>query len=73
MKSVPISYHDRSSIMRDIENIKSAAGKLDPGRLFLTSVAPAGTAYSSINEYYPSEEEFGFAIAEALREEYLYI
>lgn len=67
----PISYSDHGSIRRDIENLKSAAGELDPGRLFLTSVAPASTAYSSVNEFYPSEEEFVFAIAEALREEYL--
>lgn len=67
----PISYRDHGSISRDIENLKSAAGELDPDRLFLTTVAPASTAISSVNEFYPSEEEFVFAIAEALHEEYL--
>lgn len=67
----PISYSDHASILRDIENLKSAAGGLDPGRFFLTTVAPASAAYSSVNEFYPSEEAYVFAIAEALREEYL--
>src|SRR3569833_4370761 len=36
----------------------------------MTAVAPASTAYDVINEYYGSEREYVFAIAEALREEY---
>lgn len=67
----PISYTDRDSIRRDIDNLKSAIGDRDPGMAFLTTVAPASTAYSGVNEFYPSEEEYVYAIAEALREEYL--
>lgn len=67
----PISYSNRSCIQRDIDNLKSALGDGDPGSAFLTSVAPASTAYNGVNEYYPSEEDYVFAIAEALREEYL--
>jgi 5-methyltetrahydropteroyltriglutamate--homocysteine methyltransferase len=37
---------------------------------FFTAVAPASTGYDAVNEYYPSEREYIFAIAEALREEY---
>jgi 5-methyltetrahydropteroyltriglutamate--homocysteine methyltransferase len=39
--------------------------------VFFTSVAPASTAYSGVNEYYKTDEEYVYAIAEALREEYL--
>ena len=67
----PISYKDRDSIQRDIDNLKSALGPRDPGLSFLTTVAPASTAYSGVNEYYASDEEYVFALAEALREEYL--
>ncbi|MEI9963979.1 MAG: hypothetical protein WDM92_04030 [Caulobacteraceae bacterium] len=37
---------------------------------FMTVVAPASTAYDGVNEYYPTEREYVFAIADALREEY---
>ena len=67
----PISYVDKDSIQRDIDNLKSAIGARDSGLSFLTTVAPASTAYSGVNEYYPSEEEYVFALAEALRQEYL--
>ena len=36
----------------------------------MTAVAPGSTAYDGINEYYASEREYLFAIADALREEY---
>jgi 5-methyltetrahydropteroyltriglutamate--homocysteine methyltransferase len=73
----PIEYVDRTLIDRDLKNL--AAASEDPAvkaagvELFFTSVAPASTAYQGVNEYYPSEEEYIFAIAEALREEYLAI
>ena len=40
---------------------------------FLTAVAPASTGYDASNEYYKDERDYVFAIAEALREEYLEI
>ncbi len=39
----------------------------------MTAVAPASTAYDGVNEFYPSDREYVFAVAEALREEYLAI
>ena len=40
---------------------------------FLTAVAPASTGYDARNEYYRDERDYIFALAEALREEYLEI
>lgn len=40
---------------------------------FLTAVAPARTAFDGVNEYYATEKEYIFALAEALRQEYLEI
>jgi 5-methyltetrahydropteroyltriglutamate--homocysteine methyltransferase len=37
---------------------------------FITVVAPASTAFNGVNEYYPSDREYVYAIADALREEY---
>ena len=36
----------------------------------MTAVAPASTAYNGVNEYYPSDRDYVFAIADALRVEY---
>jgi 5-methyltetrahydropteroyltriglutamate--homocysteine methyltransferase len=38
--------------------------------VFFTAVAPASVGYDAVNEYYKSEEDYVFAIADALREEY---
>ena len=70
----PIAYIDRSAIDRDLANLRSAvdANNVEAsGReVFLTSVAPASTAYQGVNEYYKTDEEYIFAIADALHEEY---
>src|SRR4029450_8872200 len=41
-----------------------------PNEVFSTTVAPASTAYNGINEYYPSDKEYVYAIADALKQEY---
>jgi len=66
----PIKYRDRSNIDRDIANLKSALQSVRVEEAFLPVVAPASTAYDGVNEYYPSEKEYVYAIADALREEY---
>jgi 5-methyltetrahydropteroyltriglutamate--homocysteine methyltransferase len=68
----PIKYTGPDLISRDLANLKAAtAGQ--PGEVFFTSVAPASTAYQGVNEYYKTEEEYVYAIAAALRQEYLAI
>lgn len=66
----PIKYRDRSSIQRDIQNLKAALRSVNVEEAFLPVVAPASAAYDGINEYYPTEKEYVYAIADALREEY---
>jgi 5-methyltetrahydropteroyltriglutamate--homocysteine methyltransferase len=69
----PIAYVDREPICRNIENFKAALSAVSVEEGFLTAVAPASTAYDGVNEYYSSEKEYIYAIADALREEYLAI
>jgi 5-methyltetrahydropteroyltriglutamate--homocysteine methyltransferase len=64
----PLTY-DRTALDRDIANFKAALAGHDVVDAFLPVVAPA-SAYWLQNEYYPSEEEFVLALADALREEY---
>lgn len=63
----PLRY-DRTAIDRDIANMKAAVARHDGVEGFLPVVAPA-SAYWLTNEWYQTEEEFVFALAEVLREE----
>ena len=69
----PIAYRDREPISRNIENFQAALSTVSVEEGFLTAVAPASTAYDGINEYYSTEKEYIYAIADALREEYMAI
>jgi 5-methyltetrahydropteroyltriglutamate--homocysteine methyltransferase len=64
----PITY-DRTAVERDIANLKAALEGHDGVEGFLPVVAPA-SAYWLENEHYATEEEFVFALADALHEEY---
>jgi 5-methyltetrahydropteroyltriglutamate--homocysteine methyltransferase len=66
----PMTY-DRATIERDLVNFKvalEASGK-DISEAFMPVVAPA-SAYWLTNEYYQSDEEFVYALADVLHEEY---
>jgi len=64
----PLSY-DGTHVQRDIDNLKAALEGVDVTDAFLPVVAPA-SAYWLVNEYYDSDEEFIWALADALRVEY---
>lgn len=64
----PLTY-DRTAIDRDIANLKAAMEKYPDTQAFLPVVAPA-SAYWLSNEYYGSDEDFVFALADALSQEY---
>jgi len=58
---------------RAIANFQEALKGVKVEEAFLTAVAPASTAYDGVNEFYPSDKDYVFALAEALRQEYLEI
>jgi 5-methyltetrahydropteroyltriglutamate--homocysteine methyltransferase len=63
----PVSYKGAEALRRDIENLKVAVAASGAKAAFMPSVAPSG---AGSNEYYKSDEEFFFAVADALRQEY---
>jgi 5-methyltetrahydropteroyltriglutamate--homocysteine methyltransferase len=69
----PIRYQGHESVRRNIRDLKAALSKSGIAEGFLTAVAPASTGYDASNEYYRDEREYVYAIADALREEYLEI
>jgi len=54
----------------DIENLKAAIAGQPLTEAFLPVVAPASVAPYIHNKFYPSEREFHYALADALRAEY---
>jgi 5-methyltetrahydropteroyltriglutamate--homocysteine methyltransferase len=69
----PIKYVDTHAIEQAVDNLKAALEGVKVAEAFMTAVAPASTAYDGINEFYPTERDYVFAIADALRTEYLAI
>ena len=69
----PIEYRDHRSIARDVANLQLAVKSAAAEEAFFTAVAPASVGYDATNEYYSNERDYVFAIANALRQEYLAI
>jgi 5-methyltetrahydropteroyltriglutamate--homocysteine methyltransferase len=66
----PITYCGQAALQREIDCLKEALGNAPPGDAFLTSTAPASLEPGRENLYYKSQEEFLFALADAMRVEY---
>jgi 5-methyltetrahydropteroyltriglutamate--homocysteine methyltransferase len=63
----PVMYRGQAALENEIAVLKALVA---PEDAFLTSTAPASLEVYRRNEYYKSEEEFVYAIAEAMRIEY---
>jgi len=63
----PISVKDMDAPRLDAERLRAAAGD---GLTFMSAASPGVTTLFFSNDYYPSHEEYLFAIAEGLRHEY---
>jgi len=68
-----IRYTGIEAINQNLSDLKSALRGASVAEGFLTAVAPASTGYDASNEHYTNERDYVFAIATALREEYLAI
>ncbi len=62
-----LTYVGQEALQREIDNLKTALQGLEYEDVFMPAVAPSGVG---ANEFYPTEEEYMFAVAEALRNEY---
>lgn len=66
----PIRYVGHEQVKTDIENLKAATAGLGPEEVFVTAISPTNLEMYFENRYYKTEEEYLFALAEAMREEY---
>jgi 5-methyltetrahydropteroyltriglutamate--homocysteine methyltransferase len=65
----PITYQGQASLEQDLTNFKAALAGVPVAEAFVPAIAPAMVGRGQ-NQYYPSEEAYVFAIAEALKTEY---
>jgi 5-methyltetrahydropteroyltriglutamate--homocysteine methyltransferase len=65
----PLVYTGQEAIQADVAHMKAALAATGVDEGFMTSIAP-GSASRIGNEHYRTDEEFIFACAEAMREEY---
>lgn len=66
----PIAYTGQGELARDIDNFKSALREAGREQGFLPVASPTSVIPDRVNEYYRSDRELLYAIAEAMRAEY---
>jgi 5-methyltetrahydropteroyltriglutamate--homocysteine methyltransferase len=66
----PLTYVGQADTQRDIEYLKAAMAESGVEEGFLSALAPGTIEHWLRNDYYKTEEEMVFAIAEAMHEEY---
>ena len=66
----PLQYIGQQQVQTDIENLRAALQGVHVEEAVLTAIAPGTIEHWLHNEYYKSDEDFLFAIADAMNEEY---
>ncbi|HEX5370990.1 MAG TPA: cobalamin-independent methionine synthase II family protein [Dehalococcoidia bacterium] len=66
----PISFIGQAEVQNDIEMMKAAMAGTNAAEAFMCVLAPGWLEHWMYNEYYKSDEEYLFAIADAMKDEY---
>jgi 5-methyltetrahydropteroyltriglutamate--homocysteine methyltransferase len=66
----PVSYKGRAHLQRDIKNLKDALIGVKVADVFVPSISPSNVEEWNRNLYYRTTEDYVFAIADAMHEEY---
>ncbi len=68
--NAPISVRDPQAVRADVDNLKAAAAQVKTEEMFMSAASPGVIGLFFRNDHYRGEEEYLFAIAEAMRHEY---
>jgi 5-methyltetrahydropteroyltriglutamate--homocysteine methyltransferase len=68
--TAPVKYTAHEQIRSDVASFKAALAKTNVEEGFVAALGPLSLGAAATNEYYPSEEAYMQAVAEAVREEY---
>jgi 5-methyltetrahydropteroyltriglutamate--homocysteine methyltransferase len=66
----PVSLRDPDAVFHDISNLTAALAGRNYVEAFMTAVSPGTIAMYMTNRYYRTEEEYLYAVADAMRHEY---
>ena len=66
----PVTYKGHDLLQRDIANLKAAMKEAKVKEAFMPAISPSNVEEWQRNVYYKTQEEYVFAIGEAMREEY---
>ncbi|HEY2507524.1 MAG TPA: cobalamin-independent methionine synthase II family protein [Streptosporangiaceae bacterium] len=66
----PVTLRDPDAVQQDIASLKASVQNAEPADVFMTAASPGVIATFLGNEYYETEEEYLFALAEAMKPEY---
>jgi 5-methyltetrahydropteroyltriglutamate--homocysteine methyltransferase len=66
----PVSYKGHTALAQDIANLKDAIKGFDVVEAFMPAVSPGNLVNWNRNLFYKTEEEYLYAVVDALREEY---
>jgi len=66
----PITLRDKKAVHQDIANLQAALQGVPPSDVFLPAASPGTIAQAMQNQYYPSQEAYLYALADAMRYEY---
>ena len=66
----PVSLRDPGAVHTDIANLKTAVRDAEPADVFMSAASPGVIAAFLANDYYPTDEEYIYALADAMKPEY---
>ena len=66
----PIAYKGQDALKTELDNLRAAMAGSGAAEAFVPAIAPSNIETTTPNEHYKSPEEYVFAIADAMREEY---
>lgn len=68
--NAPITVKDMTAVERDATALNAALARHEGKQAFMSAASPGVTALFFRNDYYDSDEDYVFALAEGLRHEY---
>jgi 5-methyltetrahydropteroyltriglutamate--homocysteine methyltransferase len=66
----PVAVKDPDAVRKDVANLKAALAAVGVEEAFIPATSPGSVALIINNQYYPSQEAYLYALADALRYEY---
>ena len=66
----PVAYKGEAQLRRDLANLKAAVADSGAAEAFVPAISPSDVAGNQVNEFYGTDEEFLYAIADAMNVEY---